>query len=232
VGMPRCGSSLIEQILASHPDVHGGGEQLRLRELFAPLALDPAGLTDEALERTAESALAILGRKSADALRVVDKDLVNFKYAGAIHRVFPRARIIHCRRDPIDTCFSAFTKLFLGDFPYTYDLRELGLYYRSYAALMDHWRIALPPQCFLEIRYEDLVREPAAKTRELLEFLDLPWDEACLRFFETPRAVNTASHAQVRRPIYRSSVGRSGALRARLTPLEAALGGVSPETSP
>jgi tetratricopeptide (TPR) repeat protein len=229
VGMPRCGSSLIEQILASHPDVHGGGEQLRLRALFAPLALDPAGLTAEALDRTAAAALAILRGKSAAARRVVDKDLVNFKYLGIIHQVFPDARIIHCRRDPRDTCFSAFTKLFLGDFPFTYDLRELGLYYRGYTALMNHWRTALPSRCLLEVRYEELVGEPRAKTRELLEFLDLPWDEACLRFFETRRPVNTASLAQVRRPIYRSSVGRSAALRARLTALEEALNEVSPE---
>jgi tetratricopeptide (TPR) repeat protein len=228
VGMPRCGSSLIEQILASHPQIHGGGEQLRLRELFAPLALDPAGLADEVLERTGAAALAILRGRSSAALRVVDKDLVNFKYLGVIHRVLPGARIVHCRRDPIDTCFSAYGKLFLGDFPFTYDLRELGLYYRSYRSLMDHWREALPPQAFLEVSYEELVAEPRATTRSLLEFLGLPWDEACLKFFETRRAVNTASLAQVRRPIYRSSVGRAAALRARLSPLLEALNEPAP----
>jgi tetratricopeptide (TPR) repeat protein len=223
VGMPRCGSSLIEQILASHPQVYGGGEQLRLRELFAPFALDPAGIADEALERAAEAVLAILRTRSSAALRVIDKDLVNFKYAGIIHRMLPNARIIHCRRDAMDTCFSAYGKLFLGDFPFTYDLRELGLYYRSYRSLMEHWREVLPPQRFLEVDYEHLVAEPRGATRSLLEFLGLPWEEACLRFFETRRTVSTASLAQVRQPIYRSSIGRSASLRARLSPLADAL---------
>lgn len=225
VGMPRCGSSLIEQILASHPDVHGGGEQMRLRELFAPLALQSV-IDPGVAARTAEAALARLRGAGASAQmpRVVDKDLVNFKYLGVIHRVLPNARIIHCRRDPLDTCFSAYTKLFLGDFPYTYDLRELGLYYRAYRSLMDHWREMLPPERFMEIDYEALVNEPEAVTRTLLDFLVLPWNDRCLRFFETPRAVHTASLAQVRRPIYRSSVGQASSMRSRLTPLLEALG--------
>jgi hypothetical protein len=195
---------------------------MRLRELFAPFALQPV-IDPDAAEGVAESALARLRGASAQPLRVVDKDLVNFKYLGVIHRVLPSARIIHCRRDPLDTCFSAYTKLFLGDFPFTYDMRELGLYYRGYRSLMDHWRQVLPSERFMEIDYEALVSEPDAVTRALLEFLELPWNERCLRFFETPRAVHTASLAQVRRPIYRSSVGQASAMRSRLTPLLEAL---------
>jgi tetratricopeptide (TPR) repeat protein len=216
VGMPRCGSSLIEQILASHPQVHGAGELVRLRALFEAGETGDRPIADTALER--------LRRFSPRASRVVDKDLCNFLHLGTIHRIFPNARIIHCRRDPLDTCFSAYTKLFAGDFGFTYEQRELGAYYRHYHALMAHWRSVLPPRIFMEIDYEALVSDSREETCRLLQFLDLPWNEACMRFFETPRIVNTASFAQVRRPIYRSSVGSSHSLRPHLRPLIEALG--------
>jgi tetratricopeptide (TPR) repeat protein len=222
VGMPRSGSSLVEQIVASHPDVHGAGEQTRVRGLFAPRPEDELRPEDD--ERSAETALEMLRRHAPRAVRVIDKDLYNFMHLGTIHRVFPHARIVHCRRNPLDTCFSAYTKLFLGDFPFTYDLREMGLYYRNYHALMDHWRAVLPSRIFMEVDYETLVSEPGETTRRLVRFLGLPWNDACDRFFEMPRAVNTASSAAVRRPIYRSSVGRSAALISHLRPLADALG--------
>jgi tetratricopeptide (TPR) repeat protein len=224
VGMPRCGSSLVEHVLAAHPDVRGGGEQLRLRELFAPYCLDPAAMgNDQAVERIAQTGLGTLQHLSAGSAYVVDKALHNFKHLGAIRRVFPNARIIHCRRDPLDTCFSAYTKLFVGNFPFTYDLGELGRYYSDYLLLMEHWRRQLSPRRFLEVDYETLVSEPRATARALVDFLALPWNEACLRFFETPRAVSTASFAQVRQPIYGSSVGRAASLHSHLQPLIAAL---------
>jgi hypothetical protein len=173
---------------------------------------------------TGESALHILRRFSTGAARIVDKDLINFKHLGTIHRIFPRARIIHCRRNSLDTCFSAYTKLFLGDFPFTYDQRELGLYYRHYHAVMAHWRSALPNGIFMDIDYETVVSEPLEAMHRLVDFLGLPWSDACLRFFETRRTVNTASLAQVRQPIYRSSVDRSASLRPYLMPLTEALG--------
>ena len=216
VGMPRCGSSLVEQILASHPEVHGAGEQTGLRYLLARSDLDD--------RTTAESALQLLRRFAPRATRIVDKDLRNFEQLGSIHRILPRARIIHCRRNPLDMCFSAYTKLFLGDFPFAYDLAELGLYYREYHSLMAHWRGVLPSGVFMEIDYEALVSEPQAATRRLVDFLGLRWSDACLRFFENRRTVNTASLTQVRRPIYRSSVGRSASLRPYLQPLTDALG--------
>jgi tetratricopeptide (TPR) repeat protein len=225
VGMPRCGSSLVEQILASHPDVHGAGEQTRLRHYFEGNEAGSEGPGDCATDQgIAESALRTLRRFSAHAARIVDKDLINFRHLDMIHRVFPRARIIHCRRNPLDTCFSAYTKLFLGDFPFTYDQRELGLYYRHYHAVMAHWRSVLPSRIFMEIDYETVISDPLGATRRLVDFLGLPWSDACLRFFETRRTVNTASLAQVRQPIYRSSVGRSIALLPYLTPLTEALG--------
>jgi tetratricopeptide (TPR) repeat protein len=227
VGMPRCGSSLIEQIIASHPDAHGGGEQTRLRQII--LSLENGGRGEEA--RTAETALRSLSRFAPAAARIVDKDLMNFQHLGLIHRLFPRARIIHCRRDPMDTCFSAYSKLFAGDLPFAYELRELGLYYRDYDALMAHWRRTLPAENFLEVDYETLVSQPDETSRRLVDFLGLPWHEACGRFFETTRTVNTASFAQVRQPIYRSSVGRSAALLDHLRPLVEALGPLGPEPS-
>jgi tetratricopeptide (TPR) repeat protein len=222
VGMPRCGSSLLEQILASHPEVHGAGESLQLRSLFERGMAGAAALGAETA--IAESVLNRLRSQTPSARRIIDKDLANFAHLGFIHRVFPRARIIHCRRDPLDTCFSAYTKLFSGDWGFTYDLGELGRYYRSYHALMSHWRAILPRDVFLEIDYETLVAEPRQESRRVLEFLGLPWNDACLRFFETRRRVSTASVAQVRQPIYRSSVGRTASLRAHLEPLIQSLG--------
>jgi tetratricopeptide (TPR) repeat protein len=215
VGMPRCGSSLIEQILASHPEVYGAGELLQLRALIE--AGDPH-------RPVAELALEKIRRFSPQAGRVIDKDLSNFLHLGAIHRTFPQARIIHCRRDPLDTCYSAYTKLFVGDNAFTYDLRELGLYYRGYDTLMAHWRSTLPGNIFLEIDYESVVSAPRAETQRLLDFLGLSWNDACLRFFETARAVNTASFAQVRRPLYRSSIGSALQFHSHLRPLISALG--------
>jgi tetratricopeptide (TPR) repeat protein len=223
VGMPRSGSSLVEQIIASHPDVHGAGERTRLRASFEAAARAPARAAARDDERIAQSALECLRRLSPRAVRIVDKDLGNFLHLGVIHRIFPRARIIHCRRDPLDTCFSAYTKLFAGDFPFTYDLREMGQYYRSYQALMAHWRSVLPGRIFMEVDYETLVSDPLA-THRLVDFLGLPWSEDCARFFETRRTVHTASAAQVRQPIYRTSVGRAAAVIAHLGPLSAALG--------
>jgi tetratricopeptide (TPR) repeat protein len=220
VGMPRCGSSLIEQILASHPEIHGAGELVQLRALFEAGEPGSRPIAAVALEK--------LRRLAPRAARIIDKDLCNFLHLGVIHRVFPRARIVHCRRDPLDTCFSAYTKLFAGDFGFTYEQRELGAYYRRYHALMAHWRSLLPQQVFMEIDYEALVSDPQRETHRLLEFLDLPWNEACARFFETSRTVNTASFVQVRRPIYRSSIGSASSLRPHLQPLIEALGDLAP----
>jgi tetratricopeptide (TPR) repeat protein len=219
VGMPRCGSSLVEQILASHPDVCGAGELVQLRALFE---------AREHVRSLAETALERLRRFSSQADRIIDKDLGNFLHLGIVHRTFPRARIIHCRRDPLDTCFSTYTKLFVGGYGFAYDMRELGLYYRDYNTLMAHWRRVLPAGAFMEIGYETLVSEPRAETQRLLEFLGLPWNDACMRFFETARLVNTASFAQVRQPMYQSSIGRALPLRSYLRPLIAALGDLAP----
>lgn len=229
VGMPRSGSTLVEQILASHPQIHGGGELMQLRALFAqPLpnaakSAQPAATVD-ALDRLADAALSRLRRASAHALRVVDEDLANFLHLGLIHRIFPHARIIHCRRNALETCFSAYTRLFFGSLGFVYHFDELGRYYRDYHALMMHWRSALPQRTFMDVDYETLVSQPQAQTRRLLEFLGLARSDDCLRFFETDRTVSTSSFAQVRHPIHRDSLRRAESLRAHLQPLIGAPG--------
>jgi len=225
VGMPRSGSSLIEQILASHPDIHGAGELVRFwsfieegsRALNTP---DEAGVMDQ----IATGYLARLRHSAPDALRIIDKDLTNFLHLGLIHRLFPKARIIHCRRDPLDTCFSAYTKLFQGNLHFSYEQSDLGRHYRAYHGLMAHWRRALPAETFIEVDYEALVQDLETEARRLVGFLGLPWHEACLNFFQTERLVRTASLSQVRRPIYRSSIGRAQSMRRHLAPLIEALG--------
>ena len=219
LGMPRSGSTLIEQILASHACVHGGDERPDFPELLG-------GFDGEDFRALGAAYLARSRALAPGALRITDKLPGNFLHAGAIHLALPNARIIHSRRDPADTCLSCFTKLFRGEQAYTYDLGELGRYYRAYDRLMAHWRSVLPASIFIEVDYEALVADPEAQTRRLLAHCGLAWDPACLDFHRTRRAVRTASAAQVRRPIYRNSIGRwrlyGDLLAPLLTELEAA----------
>jgi len=220
VGMPRSGTTLIEQILASHPQLRGAGE----------LELLP-GLVDNIAARPSAAALAAIGQDYAQqlaalapgVLRVVDKMPVNFRHVGLIRLMLPNARIIHCRRDPIDTCLSCYTKNFNGQQSYAYDLRELGLYHRSYDTLMQHWRAVLPADRFIEVNYEDVVQNLEAESQRLIAFCGLDWDKSCLTFNTTPRQVRTASVNQVRQSLYATSVGRWRPYAQHLAPLLAAL---------
>jgi hypothetical protein len=164
-------------------------------------------------------------RLAPAAARIVDKRPSNFLYAGLIHLMLPRARIIHTRRDPLDTCFSCYSKLFSTGQEFSYDLAELGGYYRSYLSLMAHWRAVLPPDRLLEIDYESVVSDLETNARRLIDFCSLPWDGAFLRFYETVRPVRTASMNQVRRPVSSASVGRWKPFQTQLKPLLDALGG-------
>ena len=223
VGMPRSGSTLVEQIIASHPEAHGGGERGDFAAAVGGIGrfgdLDAAalrGIGDRYLERA--RALA------PDAARITDKMPGNFRFAGLIHLALPNARIIHTVRDPIDTCLSCYSMLFGGDLPFAYDLAELGRYYRAYIALMAHWRRVLPEGVMLDVQYEDLVGDFEAQARRIIGHCGLGWDDACLEFHQTQRPVWTASAVQVRRPLYQSSVGRWLAYKDELGPLFAALG--------
>jgi tetratricopeptide (TPR) repeat protein len=227
VGMPRSGGTLIEQVLASHPKVQAGGEPRHVDDLVADLG----GAYPEAVATFGRDQFAALGRAYLDralgasgAGRVTDKAANLYLRVGLIHLMLPNARIIHCRRDPVDTCLSCYSKLFTAGQAFTYDLAELGDYYRRYAGLMDHWRAALSPETFIEVEYEAVVDDLEGQARRLIAHCGLDWDPNCLRFHETERAVRTASLNQVRQPIYRSSVGRWKRFRDELTPLRTALG--------
>jgi tetratricopeptide (TPR) repeat protein len=211
VGMPRSGTTLVEQILASHPMVHGAGELKRLQTLIDGIKDFPAAVPNlTAAQRKAlgEAYLAYVKSMAAGARRVVDKMPSNFLHVGLIRLILPDARIIHCRRDPADTCLSCYTKLFAGEQAFAYNQTELARFHRAYQALMAHWRAILPASHFLEVDYEALVEDVEREARRMLDFLGLPWNETVLRFHETERPVRTASVNQVRQPIYRTSAGR------------------------
>jgi hypothetical protein len=160
------------------------------------------------------------------AERIIDKTLANFRYVGLIHLALPNARIIHVRRDPLDTCISCFSILFMHNhLPFSYNLAELGRYYRVYTAMMEHWRRVLMLGQMLEVQYEELVVNFEPLARRIVAYCGLEWDAACLEFHKTKRPVWTASAIQVRQPIYRSSIGRWRAYEGMLRPLSEALEG-------
>jgi tetratricopeptide (TPR) repeat protein len=210
VGMPRSGTSLVEQIIASHPAAKGAGELGFCGD--AVLANDSdlrQGILSELTrKKLAETYLPALAARSGDALRIVDKAPVNSDYLGVIYSVFPNARIIYMRRDPIDTCLSCYFQHFSVALNFTMDLSDLAHYYREHQRLMAHWRAVLPPGSILDVPYADLVADQEAWTRKILDFLGLEWDERCLDFHKTERQVVTASTWQVRQKIYRNSVAR------------------------
>ncbi|MER8548613.1 sulfotransferase [Mesorhizobium sp. M0684] len=233
VGMPRSGTTLTEQICASHPDVHGAGELNKLRRAANGLGFTSrsAGALQESLttltadlaKMLAEEHLAYLRERAPAALRVIDKRPHNFELIGLIGILFPNARIIHCRRDAIDNCLSCFALNFTEAHSYNADLKTLGLYYREYDRLMRHWDKIFPGR-ILESSYEMLVADQEAQSRRLIDHLGLPWDDACLRFFEKDRSVNTPSRWQVRQPIYSSSIKRWKNYENKIQPLIDALG--------
>ena len=208
VGMPRSGTTLVEQILASHPAVFGAGEIAALPEALATLAErasgGSAGFTEADLVALGERYLARLEAAAAPGryARVADKYPFNFLNLGLIHMALPQARVIHCRRDPVDTCLSCFAKLF-HDVPFSYDLGELGRYYHAYDGLMAHWAEVLPPGIVLDLHLEDLIDDFPGQVQRLLAHCGLPWDDACLSFHRTARVVRSESAVQVRQTLRR-----------------------------
>lgn len=210
IGMPRSGTSLTEQILASHPAVFGAGELTFWHGAF--VRLERAGLFGAAgTSYLAEVIRDYLGRLTAlgnGAQRVVDKMPANFIYAGLIHAAFPKARLIHMQRHPIDTALSIYFQNFFNIGPHSNDLDDLAHYYGQYLRLMDHWRQVLPATALMDVPYEGLIGDQERWTRRMLDFCGLPWDPACLNFHETERVVITASKWQVRQRMHASSAGR------------------------
>jgi len=221
VGMPRSGTSLTEQIISSHPSAKGAGEM----EFWSHAvhehesAIKNGSLGESVKDKLAEAYLRALEVRCGEALRVVDKAPVNSDYLGTIHSVFPNARIIYMQRDPIDTCLSCYFQQFVLSLNFTMDLSDLAAYYREHQRLMAHWRAVLPPGTILDVPYAELVADQEGWTRKILKFLDLEWDERCLDFHNTKRAVVTASFWQVRQKIYTNSVHRWGNYEKFIGPL-------------
>ncbi|MBA3564226.1 MAG: sulfotransferase [Gammaproteobacteria bacterium] len=213
VGMPRSGTSLIEQIIAAHPEVAGGGEigdiMLLAQTGAEPQAGGTQNLSATGLVDMAQAYLHTLDRIDADAAHVTDKMWENFEYLGFIERLFPQARVIHCLRHPLDMAVSCYFQHFAGanGVAFAYDLAHIGAVYREYERLMAFWRRESGLE-MLDVRYEEVVRDLEGQARRAIRFLGLEWSEACLAFHASGRPVNTASYAQVRKPLYSSSIGR------------------------
>jgi len=222
VGMPRSGTSLAEQIIASHPAAYGAGEL----HFWAPLIAKDTGLTRGILSETARLEVAkeylhVLESLSASASRVIDKAPVNCDFLGPIYSVFPNARVIYMQRDPIDTCLSCYFQQFLLGINFAFDLSDLAHYYREHQRIMAHWRAVLPPGFILEVPYEELVADQETWSRKMLDFIGLEWSPRVLDFHTTKRHVVTASAWQVRQKIYRSSVARWRNYEKFIGPLKA-----------
>jgi len=231
VGMPRSGTSLVEQILSSHPDVYGAGELAILENLCRESGLLPdqeyqasiGELKHEDFHQLGERYLAGIETFGHGAKFIIDKLTLNFKYIGVIRLALPEAKIIHCRRDPMDNCTSIYRNIFGGQLAFSYDQEELGQYYRLYEELMRHWHHVLP-NVIHDITYEDLIANTASEIRGLLTYCGLTFDPACLLFHETERAVRTMSSSQVRQPIYSDSISAWKRYESHLEPLYEALG--------
>ncbi len=232
VGMPRSGTTLVEQILSTHAKVFGAGELPDIVQIANGLAqtlnvsepypLCMKSVSPDILTQLAQKHLAWLQSLAPEAERITDKMPQNFLHMGLISQLFPRARIIHCMRDPRDTGLSIFFQNFSGGHSYAFDLRNIGIYYRQYQKLMNHWRQALDIP-IMDVQYEELVENQEKISRQMLAFIGLDWDEKCLEFYKTERAVITASYQQVRRPLYKSSVGRWRKYEEHIQPLMNAL---------
>lgn len=240
VGMPRSGTSLVEQLLASHPQVHGGGERQDISRIVAELEAGrpggfpyhlrhPEALTRKSIDRSARKVADALRALDVRAERVTDKNPDNYLHLGVISTLFPKAHIIHCVREPLDTCLSCYLNNIGRRGPVGFSLHafadslpDIGKWHRRYERVMAHWRAVLPLN-MLDVRYEDLVTDFEKHARRIIEFVGLPWDDACLRFHENARLVFTPSIDQVRRPVYASSVGRWKNYEKHLAPLRDAL---------
>lgn len=237
VGMPRSGTTLCEQIISSHPLVAGAGELRKLDQLVGVMTAmrdtdlrypdDIARMSPEGIAGLAASYLDALEPYADDgAIRITDKYVFNFAHVGLVSILLPNARIIHCRRDPLDSGLSNFFQNFTGKmyFPYWHDLGNIGFFYRQYERIMAHWHEVLPGR-ILDVQYEEMVADQEQMSRRIIDFAGLDWDDACLRFYENKRAVATASVWQVRQKVFSSSVGRWRDYEKHIGPLQRALAG-------
>jgi tetratricopeptide (TPR) repeat protein len=208
VGMYRSGTTLVEQIVSSHPEIGAGGELT----VWTPTEIDVDAATGVFDSDCAQAAIAkylsVLQRIAPSATRVTDKLPLNFLRLGAIHSLMPNARIIHCRRDPIDTCLSIYSNLFKSRVPFAASKGDLAFCYELYLRVMDHWRNVLPREVLLDVQYERLIADREAETRRLIAFAGLEWNDSCLQPEQNKRTIDTASARQARQPVYATSVQR------------------------
>lgn len=228
VGMPRSGTTLVEALLAAHPEVLAGGELTTLEQSIAAMPKIQASSSLAEL-RGALLSLGAAYIAETDAIadgapHLTDKMPFNFRFVPLIHAALPNARVIHVRRNPLDVAYSCFATHFVDDVPYSYDLVELGHYYGAYERLMAAWVKIAPRGSILDVEYEEIVADVETQARRVLAYCELDWDDAVLRFHESGHPVRSASQTQVRRPLYTTSVGRGAALRSHLAPFEDARG--------
>lgn len=228
VGLPRSGSTLVDRILSSHPGIGSRGESTDLALALLRTAA-PSANKAELVRHSTQLDFRALGERyckhlsDGPALRLIDKTPTNFLYLGLIIAALPQARVVHVRRRPMDACYAMYKTLFRSAYPFSYDLQDLGRYWLAYDRLMEHWRGLLPADRFLEVDYEDLVANQEAVSRRLVAHAGLPWDAACLAFENNNEPTLTASAAQVRQPIYKSSVELWRRYETQLSPLVALL---------
>jgi tetratricopeptide (TPR) repeat protein len=233
VGMPRSGTTLTEQILASHPQVYGAGELKDIGEMKSVMRHEfkhpkafpfcSADLTTEQIDSLAERHLAHLRSMDPDAIRITDKMPFNYYALGLIHLLYPKAKLIHCMRNALDNCLSCYFLRFVDKMSFSTNMEQLGEIYRLHTEIMDHWKEVIPAP-ILEMQYEETVADQKAQTRRILDFCGLNWDDACMEFHKNDRPVKTASNWQVRQPIYSTSDGRWKNYRDHLGPLAESLG--------
>lgn len=236
VGMPRSGSTLIDQILATHTKVHSAGESSAIHDVIDEIrsqTINPAdfpgcvtNFNKKEIEHYREIYLKQTCSDAGDATHIIDKNLFNYLELGLITTLFPNAKIIHTFRHPLDTCLSCYmTGFTFTESSWTHDLEYIGKYYRDYVDLINHWHKVLPVK-ILDVRYEDMVEDTETNTRRVLDFCDLEWEDTCLDFYKSKRGVNTASFWQVRQPIYKTAMQRWVPYAKHLQPLILALGDI------
>ena len=237
VGMPRSGTTLVEQILSAHRDISAAGELPDISGITTALPQHSENkltypecmpsLRDDAFSGFGQAYINRLRKVSTTSTRIIDKNPENHQHIGLILSLLPDARFIHCSRNPLDTCLSCYSQNFHGGQEFSFSLEGISTYYRQYRRLMDYWRLIAPDR-IIDMPYEELIEDVEDRARALIDFLELGWDEHCLNYHEVKRAINTASDVQVRQPVYKSSVNRSDNYARQLAPLAAMLADLLP----